>query len=85
MNIPVLSGGLAGFGYFLYKLESPGMGNVLFRTNSDGIKEFSFDSLLNMITAPFRYMYFWTESDLYPINWVITTLIGGVICYIIFI
>ena len=84
MNLPVLSGGLAGFGYFLYNLESHGMGNVLFRTNSEGIKEFSFDSLLNMITAPFRYIYFWTESDLYPINWVITTLIGGVICYIIF-
>ena len=84
MNTSFLSGGLTGFVYFLYNLESEGMGNVLFRRNSNGIKEFSFDSLLNMITAPFKYIYFWTNLDLYPVNWVITTLIGGLISYIIF-
>ena len=85
MNISVLSGGIAGFIYFLYKLESPGMGNVLFRVNSDGIKEISFDSLFNMLGAPFKYIYFWTNFDLYPINWIITTFLGGLFCYIIFV
>ena len=76
-------GGISGFLYFLYKLESPGMGNILFRVNSNGIKEFSFDSMMNMIYAPFYYISFWTKLDLYPINWIITTFIGCMIGYII--
>jgi hypothetical protein len=82
MNI-IIYGGLIGFIYFLYKLESPGMGNIIFRVNSDGIKSFSFDSLLNIIIAPMKYIHFWTNIELYHINWIITTLIGGIIGYII--
>ena len=85
MNSSVLCGGITGFVYFLYKLESPGMGNILFRANSDGIKVFSLDSLLSMIAAPFQYIYFWTNSNLYSVNWVLTTFVGGLICYSIFI
>ena len=59
----VLFGGIVGFGYFLYKLEAPGMGNILFRVNSDGIKEFSLDSLLNIMQAPFKYSNFWLDFN----------------------
>lgn len=79
MNQNIILGCIIGFFYFLYKLESPGMGNVLFRTNSNGFKVFSFDSLINIILAPFRYIFFWTNTDLYPVNWLITTFIGGLI------
>jgi len=83
MNIPVLFGGLIGFIYFLYKLESPGMGNIIFRINSSGYKEFSFDSLMGMLAAPFKYSNFWTR-DLYDLNWIITTSIGGLVFYIFY-
>ena len=81
MNNSVLFGGILGFIYFLYKLESPDMGNILFRVDSTGNKVFSFDNLMNMLTAPFRYIHFWTNIDLYSINWIITTFIGGIISY----
>ena len=80
-----LFGNIIGFIYFLYKLEAPGMGNIIFRVNSIGIKEFAFDNLLNMIMAPFKYIHFWTSIYLYPVNWVITTLLGGLLFYIIYI
>jgi hypothetical protein len=83
INIYVLFGGILGFIFFLYKLESPGMGNVLFRINSSGNKEFSFDSLVNIIIAPFKYSHFWTNVDLYSINWIITTFVGGFSFYIL--
>ena len=80
----VFFGAICGFIYFLYKLEAPGMGNVLFRIDSTGNKVFSPDSLLNIIIAPFKYIAFWTNYELYSINWIITTLIGGFIGYIIY-
>jgi hypothetical protein len=33
-----LFGAIIGFTYFLYKLEAPDMGNILFRVNSSGSK-----------------------------------------------
>ncbi len=82
--ISILLGGISGFIYFLYKLESPGMGNVLFRFDSTGKKIFSFESLLNVMQAPFKYINFWTYTELFPINWILTTGVGaffGLISY----
>ncbi len=79
----IIFGCIFGFCYFLSELEGPGMGNVLFRINSDGITEFSYESLINILIAPFKYKYFWTTLDLLTINWIITTLIGGLGGYII--
>lgn len=76
-------GGIIGFIYFLYELESPSMGGILFRPNSDGIKEFSFGSLVGIIFAPFKYMNFWTDKSLWSINWILTVGIGCLIGYII--
>jgi hypothetical protein len=62
------------------------MGGILFRINSDGIKEFSFGSLINMIIAPFKYMNFWTDINLWSVNWIFTTGIGCLLymCYVLF-
>ncbi len=62
-----------GYSYFLYELESPDMGNVLFRTNSDGVKEFSFASLIEIMKAPFIHKQFWTQKELLHVNWIFTT------------
>ena len=77
--IMIIFGGIIGFIYFLYELESPSMGHILFRVNSDGIKEFSMGSLVNMIIAPLKYLNFWTDINLWSVNWIITTFIGGFI------
>jgi hypothetical protein len=76
-------GGLLGFIYFLFELESPDMGNILFRINDSGYKEFSLGSLFNMLIAPFKYISFWTNYELLSINWLITVTIGGIIGYIL--
>jgi hypothetical protein len=82
----IIIGGIIGFIFFLYELESPSMGGILFRINSDGIKEFSFGSLINMIIAPFKYMNFWTDINLWSVNWIFTTGIGCLLymCYVLF-
>ena len=80
-------GSILGFIYFLFELESPSMGGVLFRQNSDGNREISWSSIWNIMIAPFRYLNFWTNYELYSINWIIMILIfgliGGLIYYII--
>ncbi len=81
--INLFIGSIIGFGFFLFELESPSMGHILFRLNDKGIKEFSFGSLLNMIEGPFKYSYFWTNYHFYSVNWIITSFIGGLIGYII--
>jgi uncharacterized membrane protein YpjA len=72
-------GSILGFIYFLFELESPSMGGVIFRPNSDGIREISWSSIWNIMIAPFKYLNFWTNYELYSINWIIMILIGGLI------
>ncbi len=75
----VFFGLLSGFIYFLFELESPSMGGVIFRPNSDGIKVISWESIKSVMIAPFKYINFWTNYELYSINWIIMILIGGFI------
>ena len=75
----IIFGCIIGFIYFLFELESPSMGGILFRPNSNGNTEFSFGSLMNMLIAPFRYMTFWTDVNLWSVNWIITIIIGCVL------
>ncbi len=77
----MIFGAIIGFIFFLYELESPSMGHILFRVNSDGVKEFSFGSLINMIYAPFRYFNFWTDINLWSVNWILTIGIGCLFGY----
>ncbi len=76
-------GCIIGFIVFLFELESPSMGHILFRLNAKGIKEFSFGSLVEMLRAPFIHTYFWTNTNFYSVNWIITSFVGGLIGYII--
>jgi hypothetical protein len=78
----MIFGGIIGFIFFLFELESPTMGGILFRVNSDGVKEFSTGSLVNMILAPLKYINFWTDINLWSVNWIITTFIGGFIEFV---
>ena len=78
----MIFGGIIGFIFFLFELESPTMGGILFRVNSDGVKEFSTGSLVNMILAPLKYINFWTDFNLWSVNWIITTFIGGFIEFV---
>ena len=75
----IIIGSILGFMYFLYELESPSMGGVIFRSNSEGVKEISWGSIGDILLAPFRYLNFWTNYELYTINWIIMTLVGGLI------
>ncbi len=79
----IIIGCILGFVYFLFELESPSMGGVLFRPNGDGIMEISFGSLWNILLAPFKYKTFWTNYELFSINWIIMVAIGGLIGYFI--
>jgi hypothetical protein len=79
----IILGGLLGFIYFLYELESPSMGNIIFRVDSNNNKIISFESIFNIIQAPFKNSYFWTNTELLSVNWIITTFIGASFGYII--
>jgi hypothetical protein len=70
-------GACAGFGAFLYYLEAPGMGGILFRPDEHGKMVFSQGSLMEMLRSPFTRPDFWTRSTLWPVNWVLTTTIGA--------
>jgi hypothetical protein len=72
----IIIGFIIGFIYFLYELETPSMGGIIFRLNSHGNKYISFGSLYNILIAPFKYIYFWTNIELLSINWIITSIIG---------
>jgi hypothetical protein len=73
-----LFGGAMGFSYFLYELESPDMGNIIFRKNSDNKYVFSPESILNIMKGPFVYSQFWTDNKLRKVNWLIPTSLGMV-------
>ncbi len=75
----MIFGFIIGFIIFLFELESPTMGGVLFRPNSDGIMVFSLGSLITIMIAPFKYLDFWTNYELITVNWIIMSLIGGLI------
>ena len=71
-----LIGALIGFIFYLIELESPDLGNIVFRTDSSGNKVFSPESILNMMSAPFRFYRFWTDYKLIKTNWIVLCGIG---------
>ncbi len=71
-----LIGVIIGFIFYLIELESPDLGNIVFRTDSTGKKVFSPESILNIMSAPFRFSKFWTDYKLIRINWVVLCGIG---------
>ena len=69
-------GGLLGLTIFVFELESDDMGGIIFRINSDGKKEFSPDSILEIMKAPFRFTQFWTHHQLLKVNWIFMSILG---------
>jgi hypothetical protein len=77
-----LIGGLIGFTVFVFELESDDMGGIIFRTNSDGKKVFSPDSILEIMKAPFKFTQFWINKDLLKVNWIFMSILGMIIAKI---
>lgn len=50
-----LIGGFIGLTIFVFELEFDDMGGIIFRINSDGKKEISPYSILEIMKAPFRF------------------------------
>jgi len=63
-------GGLFGYIYFLYGLESSDMGNIIFRCG-----EFAPGNILAYMINPFYKPFLWYPY-LWRSNWIITTLVG---------
>ena len=72
-----LIGFIIGFVIYLIELESPDLGNIIFRTDSSGKKVFSPESILNMMKAPFKINRFWTDYKLIRTNWVVLCGLGA--------
>ena len=76
MNTEILIiSGLFGYCYFLYNLESEGMGNIIIRCG-----KFAPSNILPYMTSPFYQSFLWYPS-LWSTNWVITTSISVGIGY----
>lgn len=78
-----LIGFVIGFVIYLIELESPDLGNIVFRTNSVGKKVFSPESIINMMKAPFKINRFWSDYKLIKTNWIVLCGLGalGGYCY----
>lgn len=68
-----------GFILYLIELESPDMGNIVFRADSNGKKSFSPESIFNIMKGPFKFTKFWTDFNLIKVNWIIITGIGSML------
>ena len=78
----IVGGGIFGFIIFLLNLESPDLGNILFRIDASGNKTLSIDSVLNMMKAPFIYKQFWFNKKFFNINWIICVSCGMLCGYL---
>ena len=53
------------------------VGNVLFRTNSQGTKSFNPSSLLNLMMNPLRKSYLWTRNTI-DLNYPLIVILTGI-------
>ena len=72
----ILMGCTLGFVTWLALLESPLMGNIIFRTDSEGKKRFTFVNIKEYLKGPFTTRLFW-NPDFLPHNWIFMTALGG--------
>ena len=71
MNTDILIiSGLFGYCYFLYNLESKGMGNIIIRCG-----KFTPSNILSYMKSPFYQWFLW-HPNLWSSNWIITTFIS---------
>ena len=62
----------------IYVEINPKMTNIWYRVNSEGIKSIQLDNLLELMTGPFRYIFYW-----YPNYWDINYFIYLIITFVI--
>jgi len=62
----------------IYVEVNPKMTNIWYRVNSEGIKTIQLDNLLELITGPLRYIFYW-----YPNYWDINYFIYLIITFVI--
>ena len=78
----IIIGGIIGFSIFLLNLESPDLGNILFRIDSSGNKTLSIESVVNIMKAPLIYKQFWFNKNFLNINWIICVSCGMLCGYL---
>ena len=78
----ILVGSSIGLVIWAFELESDDMGGIIFRTNSDGKRVLSPDSIIEIMKAPFKFKHFWIQNELRKVNWIFMGLLGGFIGYI---
>ena len=66
----MILGGVLGFMFFLFELEAPDMGGVIFRCG-----RFAPENILEFVKHPFTHKTLWNRP-LWAVNWIITTTIG---------
>jgi hypothetical protein len=64
--------------FAIYVELNPKMTNIWYRVNSEGIKTIQLDNLLQLISGPFRYIFYW-----FPNYWDINYIIYLIIIFII--
>ena len=64
--------------FAIYVEVNPKMTNIWYRVNSEGIKTIQLDNLLQLISGPFRYIFYW-----FPNYWDINYFIYLIIIFII--
>ena len=64
--------------FAIYVEVNPKMINIWYRVNSEGIKTIQLDNLLELISGPLRYIFYW-----FPNYWDINYFIYLIITFII--
>jgi len=62
---------LYSIGFIIYLELSPRLGNIWYRTGSDGLKHINFSGLIEFVYKPFTHGFFWR-----PQFWDINIYIG---------
>ena len=73
MTSTIIAFSVLGFAFFVYNLESPDMGNIIFRNG-----QFAPWNLVEYIVSPFKQDVLW-YPQLWAANWIITTSVGGLV------
>lgn len=71
-------GAVAGFGYFIYDLESSDMKGVMFRKDETGTKRFMPAGILAYLKSPFNSSILW-KPRLLRSNWIVTMVSGAML------
>lgn len=69
--------GLSTLLYILYLELSPGLGNIVFRINSEGVRSINIGSFIQFLKYPFKEYHFW-KPQFWDINYYIFSNVGAI-------